>query len=204
MNHTFFELYLIRHGKTKATEKKLYCGNTDLPLSRKGRKELQKTNKSYPPCAGYFTSGMRRCNETLEIILGENLDSVDFTVLPFLKEMNLGVFDMKSYEDLKTSPEYIRWLSDKSDNLAPPGGESKNMFNRRVSMGLLGLTERIMRFKLESAMCITHGGVIAAIMQSLFLKFGGTINLSEWQPEPGKGFKLVHSGEEGYVGFERL
>ena len=30
-------IYLIRHGKTEANEKHLYCGSTDLPLSEKGR-----------------------------------------------------------------------------------------------------------------------------------------------------------------------
>ena len=34
-------IYLIRHGKTEANEKHLYCGSTDLPLSEAGRGELQ-------------------------------------------------------------------------------------------------------------------------------------------------------------------
>ena len=35
-------VYLIRHGKTEANEKRLYCGSTDLPLSEKGREELNR------------------------------------------------------------------------------------------------------------------------------------------------------------------
>lgn len=35
-------IYLIRHGKTEANEKRLYCGITDLPLSEAGRDELQQ------------------------------------------------------------------------------------------------------------------------------------------------------------------
>ena len=34
-------IYLIRHGKTEANEKHLYCGSTDLPLSEAGKAELQ-------------------------------------------------------------------------------------------------------------------------------------------------------------------
>ena len=34
-------IYLIRHGRTEANEKWLYCGSTDLSLSEKGRKELE-------------------------------------------------------------------------------------------------------------------------------------------------------------------
>ena len=32
-------IYLIRHGKTEANERRLYCGSTDLPLSRQGAAE---------------------------------------------------------------------------------------------------------------------------------------------------------------------
>lgn len=35
------KLYLIRHGKTEANERHLYCGSTDLPLSNAGIRELQ-------------------------------------------------------------------------------------------------------------------------------------------------------------------
>ena len=34
-------VYLIRHGKTEANEKRLYCGRTDLPLSEQGREEVR-------------------------------------------------------------------------------------------------------------------------------------------------------------------
>ena len=34
-------IYLIRHGKTSANEKHLYCGSTDLPLSNAGKEELR-------------------------------------------------------------------------------------------------------------------------------------------------------------------
>ena len=35
-------IYLIRHGKTEANERHLYCGSTDLSLSDTGRAELQQ------------------------------------------------------------------------------------------------------------------------------------------------------------------
>ena len=34
-------LLLIRHGRTEANEKHLYCGSTDLELSDAGRDELE-------------------------------------------------------------------------------------------------------------------------------------------------------------------
>ena len=202
MSRKPFVLYLVRHGKTKATEKNLYCGNTDLALSRAGRRELQKNRERYPVCDGYFSSGMIRCNETLEILLGQALSPEELVILPFLREINLGFFDMKSHEDLKERPEYIRWINDNTGSVKPPGGESKNMFLRRVSMGFLGLTQRILQHKLDTAMCITHGGVIVAVMQSIFPKFDSGKHLNAKLPEPGSGYKLLHSGDSGYVEFE--
>ena len=42
-------IYLIRHGKTEANEKRLYCGSTDLPLSEKGRAELRAMHYAIHP-----------------------------------------------------------------------------------------------------------------------------------------------------------
>ena len=195
-----FELYLIRHGKTMANEKNLYCGFTDLPLSKAGKKEIRKFKDKgiYTPCDAYYTSGMIRCNETLEIIAGKDSG---FEKIDLLKEINVGLFEMKSYEDLKAVKEYIAWISDKTGNFKCPGGESRTMFYQRVSMGFLGLTQRIMKNEHSAAMCVTHGGVIVAIMEGLF---GNKKNFYDWQPKPGEGYKLIHMGESGYVNYEAI
>jgi alpha-ribazole phosphatase len=57
-------VYLIRHGKTLANEKRLYCGSTDLPLSEKGREELNGIHYDIKN-ARFLTSGMKRTHETL-------------------------------------------------------------------------------------------------------------------------------------------
>ena len=193
-----FELYLIRHGKTLATEKNLYCGFTDLPLSRAGKKEVRKNKDKgvYALCDAYYTSGMARCNETLEIIAGKD---ADFEAIALLKELNVGIFEMKSYDELKLNREYLAWINDKTGNFKCPLGESKNMFYQRVSMGLLGLTQRIMKNEYSSAMCITHGGVIVALMEGLF---GHAKKFYDWQPVPGSGYRLTHGGESGYISYE--
>ena len=63
-------VYLIRHGKTKANENHLYCGKSDIELSKKGIEELEEFKKKikYPKCEILFSSGAKRANETLEIL----------------------------------------------------------------------------------------------------------------------------------------
>ena len=79
-------IYLIRHGKTEANEKRLYCGSTDLPLSEAGREELQSLTYAITP-ERFVTSGMKRANETLEILFG----NVPFSVDSRFREMDFGL-----------------------------------------------------------------------------------------------------------------
>ncbi|MBR2716419.1 MAG: histidine phosphatase family protein, partial [Oscillospiraceae bacterium] len=106
-------IYLIRHGRTEANEKHLYCGSTDLPLSEAGRSELEGLRAAYtvPPGCRFVTSGMRRTAETLEILFG----AVPCDEEPDLREVDFGAFEMRSYEELRSDPAYQVWLE--GDNM---------------------------------------------------------------------------------------
>ena len=179
------ELYLIRHGKTKASEKRLYCGSTDLPLSRGGREELVQRDYRLPPELSLWTSGMRRCQETLDLVVpghGEHRVDRDF------REIDFGVFEMHSYQALKDRPDYQAWLAGDPQKKAPPGGEAGRDFAKRVWKAFERLAARG-----EDALLITHGGVIATVMAGLFPEEAR--NHYQWQPLPGQGYVLRKSPE---------
>ncbi|MCL2422024.1 MAG: histidine phosphatase family protein [Defluviitaleaceae bacterium] len=185
-------IHLIRHGKTEANEKRLYCGYTDLPLSELGRLEISEiaSQDIYPSdVKQLFTSGLTRTEETLDIIYG----TVPRKRIPSLMEYNFGQFEMHSYEQLKAQEDYQAWIMDTTDAVACPGGESKKQFNKRIIAGF----NEIMTMG-ETALVVCHGGVIACIMEHLW---PGTKNFYEWQPAPGRGYTLHicgNSEEEGY------
>ena len=112
---------LIRHGLTEGNLRRLYYGASDIPLSGKGEEELRKLAAEgiYPAAeeADFYTTGMIRTEQTLKLIYGEQ----EHQVLPLLKEINFGEFEMKSYEEMKDDPVYQEWISDKSGTLPPPG-----------------------------------------------------------------------------------
>ena len=164
-------IYLIRHGKTEANEKWLYCGSTDLPLSAAGRAELQNR---------FLTSGMQRTNETLRILFGE----VSYTADPRFREVDFGVFEMRSYEELKAVPEYQTWLNGDNEANIPPEGESGQQMKERVLQAFSCIR--------EDTCLITHGGVIAAIMEHLFPE--EKKDRYQWQPKPGCGYVLSENG----------
>jgi len=175
------KLILIRHGKTEANEKHLYCGSTDLPLSESGKEELteRKSAVEYPYIEGFriLTSGMRRCEETLAILY----DDIPHETDPAFREMNFGAFEMRSYEEMKNDPDYIAWITGDNEANITPGGESGNRMTERVINGLHRLMEGN-----RDVLLVTHGGVIAAIMAYLFAEEGR--NRYEWQPKPGGGY----------------
>ncbi len=171
-------IYLIRHGKTEANEKHLYCGITDLPLSEAGAQALREL--SYPDIRGRFVcSGLRRTEQTLKILFGE----VPFSVEPELQEVNFGTFEMHSYEELKNDPAYQRWLEGDNEKNVPPGGESGMQMQARVRRAFARICAES-----GSTVIVTHGGVIAAIMADMFPQEGR--NRYQWQPEPGHGYVL--------------
>lgn len=169
-------LYLIRHGKTQANLQHLYCGSTDLPLSEQGRQELQSLSYTVPEGV-FLTSGMLRTEQTLAILFGPVPHSQDSR----FREVDFGIFEMKSYDMLRQDPQYQRWLTGDNEKNVPPGGESGEAMKNRVREGLKAL-----RARQENVVLVTHGGVIAAIMEQLFPQEGKS--RYEWQPEPGRGY----------------
>ncbi len=182
-------VHLIRHGDTEATERRLYYGSTDIPVSPKGYERLEQLRAmgGYPAADGLriYTSGMLRTEQTLAALYGP----AEHTALPEFREMNFGEFEMRGYEELKEMPEFVAWCSgDNNANLCP-GGESGEIFERRVRKQFDQLLERG-----EDCLLVVHGGVISCILERFFPDEHK--NRYDWQPEPGKGYTLDFSGTE--------
>ena len=179
-------LYLIRHGKTEANLKHLYCGSTDLPLSDVGSAELLERKSVYESkdFSGFrfISSGMKRCNETLKILFGD----VDFEMNEAFREIDFGIFEMHSYDELKDDSAYQEWISGDNQANCPPGGESGNQMNERVMNAFKGLMKSK---EIDNFVLVSHGGVIAAIMGEVFAK--EEKNMYQWQPKPGEGYRLI-------------
>lgn len=179
------KLYLIRHGRTMANEKHLYCGSTDLPLSEQGIAELQQLHYDVPKSCHFITSGMLRTEQTLYHLFGEITHRKDRR----FREVDFGAFELKGYEELKSQPDYQAWISGDNEKNIPPGGESGEQMKVRVLEGLQEILE-----KQEDTVLITHGGVIAAIMYHLYPEEDK--NRYQWQPAPGSGYVITEDGYE--------
>lgn len=175
------KVILLRHGATRANAERLYCGKTDLPLSDVGRQELQalRCSRVYPDIASciVISSGLLRADETISELFGRAPDRR----MAGFREMDFGLFEMRGYDDLKNDEAYIAWITDETGDLSTPGGESRNVFRRRVLEAFSGIE--------RDALIVCHGGVIVEIMSRLFPEENR--NFYQWQPSNGCGYEIT-------------
>lgn len=149
------EVILIRHGKTKGNLEKRYIGVTDEPLTEKGVCELKQFK--YPDADIIISSPMLRCVQTAEIIYGK----YDY-VIEGLQECNFGLFENKSFEDLKNNKYYQKWI-DSGGKLQFPNGESMDSFSKRC---VNAFNNAVKKFEKTNRLAfVVHGGTIMAIAE---------------------------------------
>ncbi len=129
------ELYLIRHGATKANREHRYLGRTEELLSKEGREALKAFQRKgfYPDPASLqalFVSPLERCRETAELLFGD----CEQHVIPEFREMDFGLFEGKNYQDLQGDALYQAWI-DSNGTLPFPEGESREDFIERCRRG---------------------------------------------------------------------
>ena len=149
------ELILMRHAATAGNLLRRYIGTTDEPLSPEGRAAAGAAAGKLPRVGLCFVSPLLRCRETAKICFPEAVQ----IVLPDLRETDFGLFENKSYEDLKDVPEYVRWL-ESNGTLPFPGGESREAADARALRAL----DFVLDYKKSPAAVVAHGGTIMAIM----------------------------------------
>ena len=203
------KIVLIRHGITEGNEMHMYYGSTDVSLSERGKHLLEKQREEglYPisETAQFYTTGMLRTEQTLRIVYGYR----EHGVIEDLRELDFGEFEMHTYEELNSVPEYQQWITAEDSGKAPPGGESIDSFTERIRRGFDELTIRneLYMLKLRNqrkeamTICICHGGVISGIMDYIWP--GEYKNFFEWIPDPGHGYVLLV--EDGsFTGYEQF
>lgn len=184
------KVVMIRHGITPGNLKRQYIGaKTDQPLSKEGREALLELAGSgrYPDPARVFVSPMRRCAETSDILFPQALQ----TIVPGLKEMDFGVFEQRSADDMENDPVYRAWVETKCE--APiPEGEDRAGFTDRCCEAFIKTMEDLPQ-DMEEAVFVIHGGTIMAILSRLGVP---ARSYYEWYVKNGHGFIGTFDGEK--------
>lgn len=180
-----YRISIIRHGLTEANEKGIYIGKTDLPLSDKGAAELaaKMDEFDYPAVHKVYSSPLRRCTETAEILF----PYTDLCVVDDLRELDLGIFENKKVDELLENDDYKAWLRGGKDT-RPPQGESLEEMTARTYKALHEIITDMMYEGNTHCALITHGGVISNMLSC----FG----MPKYDPKQlnadfGEGFDII-------------
>ena len=162
-----------------------------MPLSPSGIEALLRLKKQniYPPGDLFFTSKLNRAIQSAILLYGD----VPITELEELNEYDFGIFEMKSFDEIKGEKAFIAWVNDDTGTIACPNGESQQAYVGRVLNGFNTVVCQAYETGSGSVVLLSHRGVIVRIMQHLF---PALIEDYSIQPDNGHGYTINYSTEQ--------
>ena len=130
-------LFLIRHGEPRQHSGRIFLGQTDIPLSDRGREQAADAGGELTrlQCRldRIYASDLLRARETAEIIAARfgGLPIIDIAAF---RELNMGVWDGELIEDIRRRfPDEYEKRGGDILNYRVPGGENFHDLRGRVT-----------------------------------------------------------------------
>ena len=180
---------LIRHGITQPNLEGRFLGWTDAPLCEQGVRELKETYPEKIGSQAVFSSPLKRCMQTAELVFGEE----NPVIIEEFKEMNFGDFEMRNHKELDGNPEYQSWI-DSNAEVRFPNGEDKREFIARTMRGMHRLLDICEKNNLTDVAAAVHGGTFMAVLSSVSDK-----DYFSFMIKNGHGYELNLSYEDGNI-----
>lgn len=161
-------LFVVRHGETKANENDLDAGSLDFPLTKKGKKEVDFIAKSLSPIdvAGVYSSPVRRAVQTAKI-LG--------------RPHRLNPMVLDDLVEAKLKPSFVGKLGRHHILQSPEAfQETYEELQERV----LRAVGKIQAEVKTNAIMVTHGDVIVALLQHVIERRDGHAGYYVLHPNP--------------------
>ena len=195
------EIIFIRHGETDLNKARLYFGHMEPPLNETGRSQLENTRRLLLEREGnidaVFSSDLKRCTESMDIL--EIDKNIEKKLEKDLREINFGVFEGKTYEEIKEEfPEEVENMQKDWKNFKSKKGESlQEVMERTVRR----LDEIISSYKDKKIVIVAHAGVIQTLV-SYYLS-GNLDNYWKFKINNGSLTKMIVTAD-GYKYFEYI
>lgn len=126
-------IYLLRHGDIESGGRKRFIGQTDVPLTQKGRAQAAMWQEMFETkrLDMIYTSNLARCADTARTIAG--CRSVPVKPVPEFREIHLGKLEGLAMDDVrKQLPDEWKQRGENMTTYRPDGGESFEDLKRRV------------------------------------------------------------------------
>lgn len=155
-------LFLIRHGQVEGHEEKRYNGQTNVPLTGYGRRQLESVagRLAGVPLDAVWSSDLDRCRYGAEQLAATR--GLDVVYRPALRELHVGEWEGRTWRELKTAcPAEWQARLDDIVHYRVPGGESFLDVALRVRGELVRL---LAAHHGENVALVAHGGVNRIIL----------------------------------------
>lgn len=161
-------IYLLRHGETKANKEGRIQGRIDIPLNEYGielaeitRDGIKEENLRFDRI---YSSPLSRARQTAEIVRGEQ--NVEIRIDERIIEMGFGESENMLIKDIKEKPEYQNLnycFSIPSKYAAENGAESYEEIMARAK-DFLERELRPLEQACENVLVVCHGAMIRALL----------------------------------------
>ena len=165
-------LYLVRHGESTYNAEGRIQGQSDAPLSERGRWQAEEIGRrlalvSFEAC---YASDLSRAADTARAIMAHH-PGVPFTFDPILREIAFGVFEDLTPAEIETRypDEYRLWSSVGHDAVpgslirtyTPEGAESTDELHERAGRAVMQLRGYAHR---GAVLVVAHGGLLRSLV----------------------------------------
>ena len=156
-------LYLVRHGQSEGNILRTFHGQTDYPLTEKGREQARQAAEklrgvTFTRCCA---SDLSRAWETARICLeGRELEA---EACPALREQDVGEMEGLSWEEMEARyPDILHPFIEDWFHTVPPGGESPEEMEARVRAWVEDTLRRG-----EDTLAVGHNGSLTFVLLCL-------------------------------------
>lgn len=183
--------YLVRHGESEGNAARVFTGQTDSPLTERGRRQAEAIADELATVKfdRIVTSDLSRTRDTADTIARRHGMAVEVT--RELREIDVGDRTGASFDEVRGLPN---WSDD--GFVAWPNGETLDQVMKRI----LGVIDRLTRESPgQKILIVGHGGV-NRILISHFL---GVLPKLDRTPAPNTNISVVHTDGKTHT-IERL
>jgi broad specificity phosphatase PhoE len=155
-------IIIVRHGETTGESSIRYHGATDVPLSPLGEQQMHRAGAAlaHERFDAVLSSRLRRARRGAALVA----QRAPRPVAAF-DEVNFGRWEGWTHEEIAArDPENFRRWQVRPDTFVYPGGDCRQVFERRVQAGL---RELLADPPGENVLLVVHRGVIAVILADL-------------------------------------
>lgn len=176
----------VRHGQSEYNEQGLATGWHDPELTELGKQQAtdvaERIAKEYPDIAGIYSSDLRRCFYTAEVIKEHTSLNNDVTIDNMIRDRDWGEWSGVSIAALESVSMYASVR--RGWNKAPPDGDSLRDVAGRVATFIQELEESELPYVI-----VTHVNTIKAA--SVVLQMNTPDDITHWEVKNGEYVEWV-------------